>query len=96
MLNLALFGCTAKDWEDANPALAKKMNIRDMATINQLVVLSNMESYNSELIKQGAGKQVRYNILKKMAESQLELLKSSHTEQEFRKLEGNIPRPIKE
>ena len=91
MLNLALFGCTAKDWEEANPELAKKMNIRDTATINQLVVLSNMESYNSELIKQGAGRQVRYNILRKMAQDQLESLKRSHAEQEFRKLEGNIP-----
>lgn len=67
------------------------MNIRDTATINQLVVLSNMESYNSELIKQGAGRQVRYNILQKMAQDQLESLKRSHVEQEFRKLEGNIP-----
>lgn len=91
MLNLALFGCTAKDWEEANPELAKKMNIRDTASINQLVVLSNMESYNSELIKQGAGRQVRYNILRKMAQDQLESLKRSHIEQEFRKLEGNIP-----
>lgn len=90
MLNLALFGCTAKDWEEANPELAKKMNIRDTASINQLVVLSNMESYNSELIKQGAGRQVRYNILRKMAQDQLESLKRSHVEQEFRKLEGNI------
>lgn len=95
MLNLALFGCTAKDWEEANPALAKKMNIRDTATINQLVVLSNMEAYNSELIKQGAGKQVRFTMLQKMAHSQLELLKNSHAEQEFHKLEGNMPRILK-
>lgn len=95
MLNLALFGCTAKDWEEANPDLAKKMNIRDTATINQLVVLSNMEAYNSELIKQGAGKQVRFTMLQKMAHSQLELLKNSHAEQEFHKLEGNMPRILK-
>ena len=44
MLNLALFGCTARDWEEANPELADKMNMRDTASINQLVVLSNMES----------------------------------------------------
>lgn len=91
MLNLALFGCTAKDWEDANPELAKRMNIRDTATINQLVVLSNMESYNSELIKQGAGRQVRYNILRQMAQDQLESLKRSHIDQEFRKITGNTP-----
>ena len=91
MLNLALFGCTAKDWEEANPQLSKNMNIRDTATINQLVVLSNMESYNSELIKQGAGRQVRYNILRQMAQDQLESLKRSHIDQEFRKITGNTP-----
>ncbi len=91
MLNLALFGCTAKDWEEANPKLSKNMNIRDTATINQLVVLSNMESYNSELIKQGAGRQVRYNILRQMAQDQLESLKRSHIDQEFRKITGNTP-----
>jgi hypothetical protein len=54
MLNLALFGYTAKDWEKANPVLAKKgLNMRDTATINQLIVLSAMESYNSVLIKDG-------------------------------------------
>lgn len=50
MLNLALFGYTAKDWEDANPELSKKLNMRDTASINQLIVLSNMESYNSEMV----------------------------------------------
>ena len=45
MLNLVLFGCTARDWQEANPELAKKMNIRDTASINELLVLSNLESY---------------------------------------------------
>ena len=39
LLNMALFGCTAKQWQEANPELAKTMNIRDTATINQLIVL---------------------------------------------------------
>ena len=51
LLNLVLFGCTAKQWQEANPELAKTMNIRDTATINQLIVLSNIESLNAELIK---------------------------------------------
>lgn len=58
MLNLIIFGCTAKDWEQMNPELAKKgYNLRDTATINQLVVLSNIEARNSELLKQHGSKQ---------------------------------------
>jgi len=50
LLNVALFGMTAKQWRDANPDL--KGNIRDYATLEQLVVLSNMESINALLIQQ--------------------------------------------
>lgn len=50
LLNTALFGMTAKEWRDKNPD--KKGNIRDYATINQLLVLSNAESYNSVLISE--------------------------------------------
>ncbi len=48
MLNVALFGMTAREWRDANPD--KSGNIRDYATLNQLLVLANMESYNAILI----------------------------------------------
>ena len=51
LLNMALFGITAKQWRDANPAA--EGNIRDEATIEQLVVLSNLESINAVLIHQG-------------------------------------------
>lgn len=57
MLNMALFGCRAKDWEEHNPSLAAKgLNLRDTASINQLIVLSNMEVVNAELIKRGMEK----------------------------------------
>lgn len=98
MLNLAIFGCTAKDWQEANPELADRYNMRDTATINQLIVLSNMESYNAELIKQGAPRPLRYNILHKMAIEQLELLDRSNAEHKFRKLlpggddQGHLPK----
>lgn len=97
MLNLALFGCTAKDWQEANPNLADRYNMRDTATINQLIVLSNMESYNAELIKQGAPRPLRYNILHKMAVEQLALLDKCNAEHKFRKLlpggedQGQLP-----
>lgn len=51
MLNVALFGQTAKEWRDTNATL--KGNMRDYATIEQLIVLSNMESVNAALIRQG-------------------------------------------
>ncbi len=87
LLNLALFGCTAKDWEEANPTLVGKMNVRDTASINQLVVLSNMESYNSEMIKQGIPRGQRFSVLRRMAEEQMHLLDRNNAEQNFRKLE---------
>src|SRR5690606_339953 len=51
LLNVALFGITAKDWRENNPN--EKGNIRDFATLEQLVVLSNLESINALLIQQG-------------------------------------------
>lgn len=86
MLNLALFGYTAKDWEEANPELARKLNMRDTASINQLVVLSNMESYNSELIKNGIPRDVRFNVLHRMAKEQLQALDRNNAEHRFRKI----------
>ena len=52
MLNVVVFGCTAKEWEQQNPQLAKKrMNIRETASIAQLLILANLETINAELIK---------------------------------------------
>jgi hypothetical protein len=69
MLNVALFGKTAKEWKDQNPDA--KGNMRDEATIQQLIVLSNMESMNAELIKQGLEQKQRLVILNKMAIEQM-------------------------
>ena len=86
MLNLALFGYTAKEWEEANPEIAKKLNMRDTASINQLVVLSNMESCNSEMIKADVPRERRFGILHRMAKEQLAALDRSHAEYRFRKI----------
>ena len=86
LLNLALFGCTAKQWQNANPELAKTMNIRDTATINQLIVLSNIESLNAELIKQNIAKEDRLSILHRTAKEQLTVLIARNSEQNFTKL----------
>ena len=74
MLNVIIFNMTAKDWRDANPDLAKKNNIRDFASIPELTVLSNLETHNAELIKEGLSKQERFIKLKQIAEYQLKIL----------------------
>ncbi|MFN2926799.1 KilA-N domain-containing protein [Lachnospiraceae bacterium YH-ros2228] len=72
MLNVVLFGMTAKQWRDANPG--KKGNIRDDANLNQLLVLANMESYNAILIGQGKTMSERIVLLRKLAVKQMETL----------------------
>lgn len=96
LLNLIIFGCTAKDWEQMNPELAKKgYNLRDTATINQLVVLSNIEARNSELLKQhGLNQRERRAILHQIAKEQLAVLNTNNVEQKFRKLLGNDPKKL--
>ena len=74
LLNVALFGCTAKAWREANPDLAKNYNIRDFASIAELTVLSNLETHNAELIKSGMDKAERFETLQKIAEYQLHVL----------------------
>jgi hypothetical protein len=76
LLNVALFGMTARSWREANPKRAVKgENIRDMASINELAVLSNIESMNAEMIKADIPKEARFNKLRKMAKEQLISLK---------------------
>lgn len=64
LLNIALFGCTARDWRKANPErVLKGENIRDMASINELAILTNIESLNATLIKNNISKKERLKIL---------------------------------
>lgn len=72
LLNVALFGKTAKQWREENPMA--KGNIRDEATIEQLVVLSNMESINAVFINQGLSQSQRLAELNKMAITQMKSL----------------------
>ena len=72
ILNVALFGITAKEWRDKNPN--KSGNIRDFATIEQLVVLSNMESINALIIGQSLAQKDRLIQLNKVAISQMKSL----------------------
>ena len=72
LLNVALFGMTAKEWRDGNPE--KKGTVRDYATLEQLVVLSNMESINALLIQQNLSQRDRLVQLNKVAITQMKSL----------------------
>jgi hypothetical protein len=74
LLNVALFNCTAKAWREANPDLAKNSNIRDFASISELTVLSNLETHNAELIKEGKSKPERFGTLRGIAQYQMRVL----------------------
>lgn len=77
LLNVALFGKTASEWRKENPEL--KGNIRDYASIEQLLVIANMESYNAILIEQKVPQKARLIQLNKMAKSQLRVLQNSNS-----------------
>ncbi len=77
LLNVALFGKTAKQWRTGNPD--KKGNIRDYATLNQLLVLANMESYNAILIEQGKQQSERLILLHDLAVRQMQIMGSLNT-----------------
>ena len=74
ILNVALFGKTAKQWREENTN--KKGNIRDYATLNQLLVLANMESYNAILIEQGKSQSERVIALHELAVKQIQTMES--------------------
>ncbi len=74
ILNVALFGQTAKQWKNANPR--KKGNMRDETTLQQLLVLANMESYNAILIEQGKPQSERLVLLRDLAVKQMQTLEA--------------------
>jgi hypothetical protein len=75
MLNVAMFGMTAKEWRDSYPEL--KGNIRDYATINQLICLSNMENLNAVFINEGLKQPERLEKLNQIAIQQMRVLEES-------------------
>ena len=75
MLNVALFGQTAKQWRDANPKLDG--NVRDHATIEQLLVLANIEGMNAEFIRMTLSQSDRLQRLNQIAIRQMQVLTTS-------------------
>ena len=84
VLNVALFGMTAKEWRDNNPNLAEDGNIRDYTDLLHLVILSNLENINAELIEMGIPQSERVVRLNETAKKQMELLKKNKS---FKNLE---------
>lgn len=78
VLNIALFGMTAKEWQELYPK--ESGNIRDKATLNQLLVLANMESYNTILIENKKPQKDRLRLLNALAIRQLEILENINTD----------------
>ena len=76
VLNMALFGMTAKEWREANPDL--KGNIRDYANVSQLVCLSNLENLNAVFINEGMSQAERLAKLNAIAISQMKILTEDH------------------
>lgn len=77
LLNVALFGFTAKAWRDSNPELARTSNVRDYATIHELTVLSNLETHNAQMIREGKNKEERFKVLKEIATYQMDILSAA-------------------
>ncbi len=75
ILNVVIFGCTAKEWKKANPEKHKAGgNLRDFASINELHVIMNAESRNADMIRDGLDKETRFAELQKLATWQLDAL----------------------
>lgn len=87
ILNVALFGMTAKEWKDKNPTLDG--NMRDYANILQLVILSNLENLNSEMISQGLEQKVRLERLNIIAKKQYSILQDSKGIKKIEMLDDN-------
>lgn len=84
LLNKVIFDMTASEWRAQNPD--KKTNLRDSASDIQLTVLSNLESHNSELIKQKLSQEERFDILEKICLEQMEILFEKQQKEMFKKL----------
>jgi hypothetical protein len=92
MLNIAIFGYTAKEWKKVNSkAVLNGENIRDIASINELIVLFNLESINSIMIKDDIDRNKRFTNLQTIAQEQLSTLnKISNDEKSLKKIKDSI------
>ena len=90
VLNVALFGMTAKEWRTNNPEIADKGNIRDYTDLLHLVILNNLENINAELIEMKIPQSERLIKLNDMARKQIELLKNNKTFNNLEYIENKV------
>lgn len=90
VLNVALFGMTAKEWRENNPELAKNGNMRDYTDLLHLVILNNLENTNAEFIKLGMSQSERLISLNNSARNQMEILKNNNGIKELELLQERI------
>ena len=88
VLNVALFGMTAKEWRESNPSLGG--NIRDYADILHLVVLANLENLNAEMITNGISQSERIVRLNNIAKKQLQLLENNSSMHRLEKMDEQL------
>ena len=90
VINVALFGMTAKEWRDNNPKLAEKGNIRDYTDLLHLVILNNLQNTNAELIEANIPQTERLVTLNNSARRQMETLKNNKNIKELEKLQKRV------
>lgn len=94
VLNVALFGMTAKEWRDNNPELKDKGNIRDYTDLLHLVILNNLENINAELIEIKIPQSERLVRLNSIAKKQMNLLKNNKSFKNLEYIENEIEKNI--
>ena len=90
VLNVALFGMTAKEWRDNNKDLSEEGNIRDYTDLLHLIILSNLENINAELIEDNIPQRERLERLNSIARKQMELLKNNKSLNSFEYVENKV------
>ena len=91
LLNLSIFGMTAKEWKEQNPERDKRgENMRDSASIVELIVISNAESLNAEMIKEGKSKKERFEKIQQMAKDQMKILAKNDSLKSLKKTKEDV------
>ena len=90
VLNVALFGMTAKEWRDNNPELAEKGNMRDYTDLLHLVILNNLQNTNAELIEEKVPQRERLIRLNNSARRQMEALKDNKSLKDLELLQKQV------
>ena len=90
VLNVALFGMTAKEWRESNPELAKNGNIRDYTDLLHLVILNNLQNTNAELIEEKIPQSERLIRLNNSARRQMEVLKDNKSIKDLELLQKQV------